>query len=237
MNKKTILIKISGASLKKGNSIFDFEQMNDLTRQIKEIKKQYKIAIVIGGGNIFRGNVAKEFKMERSDADYMGMLATIMNGIMLQNVLEHNDVKSKIYSALEVYSVCEPYTIRKALAALEDDYVCLFVAGTGSPYVTTDTGAALRACQIKADMILMGKNGVDGVYCSDPKTNQNAKRYDYLTYHDVIANKLEVMDLSALSLCEEHDIDILVFNIDSKNALVDVLNDRIHATVISNKDK
>lgn len=235
MDKKTILIKISGASLKKDHSVFDYEQINNLSLQIKKISKHYNIGIVIGGGNIFRGNLAKEFSMKRSDADYMGMLATIMNGMLLQNVLENNDVKVRLYSALEVHSVCEPYNIRKVNKAIKEGDVCIFVAGTGSPFVTTDTGAALRACQIGADFLLMGKNGVDGVYDCDPNKNKKAKRYDHLTYHDVIAKKLQVMDASALSLCEEQNIDIIVFNIDAKDSLIKALEDKIPRTVISNK--
>ena len=236
-NKKTILIKISGASLKTGDAAFDKQKINNLCEQIQWLQRKYNVGIVIGGGNIFRGNLASEFGLKRSDADYMGMLSTMINGMMLQNVLENYGVRTRIYSAIEINAVCEPYIIRKVQKSIGEGDVCIYVAGTGSPYVTTDTGAALRACQIEADIMMMGKNGVDGVYSADPNKNPNAIRYEHLTYHDVIAKKLQVMDSSALSLCEEQNIEILVFNIDEENAFINAIEGKIPVTTISQEKK
>lgn len=231
--KKRILVKVSGGSLKSNNDIFDLQKVENLAKQIFILSKDYQISLVIGGGNIFRGNLAKEFNINRNDADSMGMLATMINGLILQNVFTNNNIKSKLFSALKIDKIIDEYTTRYVNQCLDNDYVCILVAGTGSPFFTTDTGAALRAAETNSNMILMGKNGVDGVYDSDPMKNPNAQRFDFLTYDEIISKSLNVMDQSALTLCWDNNIDLLVFDIKKENSLIKALNKEIKTTLIS----
>lgn len=233
--KKRILVKVSGGSLKSNNDIFDLQKVENLAKQIFILSKDYQISLVIGGGNIFRGNLAKEFNINRNDADSMGMLATMINGLILQNVFSNNNIKSKLFSALKIDKIIDEYTTRNVNQSLDNDYVCILVAGTGSPFFTTDTGAALRAAETNSNMILMGKNGVDGVYDSDPLKNPNAQRFDFLTYDEIISKSLNVMDQSALTLCWDNNIDLLVFDIKKENSLIRALNKEIKTTLISKK--
>ena len=233
--KKRLLIKVSGASLKSEKSDFDILKIQNLAKQIKELSKNYTIGLVVGGGNIFRGNVAKDFELERNDADLMGMLATVINGLLIRNTFAQNGLNAKVYSALKMDRVCDEYAVRNVKKDLDNDVICIFVAGTGSPFFTTDTGAALRACEIGADIILMGKNGVDGVYDKDPLKHNDATRFDKLTFAEVLNKKLKVMDQSALTLCEDNNIDILVFDIDEQNCFVKAIDNKIKTTIISNK--
>lgn len=235
--KKRLLIKISGASLKSNDSIFDAQKIANLTKQISILSKEYQISLVIGGGNIFRGNLADEFGVNRSDADSMGMLATMINGILLDNVFANNNVKCKLFSALKIDKIINEYTTRSVNDALNNDYVCIFVGGTGSPFFTTDTGAALRAAETKSNVILMGKNGVDGVYNKDPHKYKDAIRYDFLTYDEIINQSLKVIDQSALTLCWDNNIDLLVFNINEKDCLLKAMNNQIKTTLISKGKK
>lgn len=235
--KKRLLIKISGASLKSNDSIFDAQKIANLTKQISILSKEYQISLVIGGGNIFRGNLADEFGVNRSDADSMGMLATMINGILLDNVFANNNVKCKLFSALKIDKIINEYTTRSVNDALNNDYVCIFVGGTGSPFFTTDTGAALRAAETKSNVILMGKNGVDGVYNKDPHKYKDAIRYDFLTYDEIINQSLKVIDQSALTLCWDNNIDLLVFNINEEDCLLKAMNNQIKTTLISKGKK
>ena len=233
--KKRILIKISGASLKSSDSVLDVSKIENLTKQISVLSKEYQISLVVGGGNIFRGTWSEEFQVNRNDADSMGMLSTMINGILLNNVFTKNNIKCKLFSALKVDKIIDEFTARDVNEALNNNYVCIFVAGTGSPYFTTDTGAALRAAETGSDMILMGKNGVDGVYNKDPLKYKDAVRFDFLTYEDIINQSLSVIDHSALTLCSDNNIDLLVFNINESDSLIKAMNKQIKTTLISRK--
>lgn len=235
--KKRILIKISGASLKGIDNTFEYDKVIAIAQQIKELTKKYLVSIVVGGGNIFRGNFENNFSLDKNDAHAIGMLATMINGIILFNVFKNNNIKTKLFSAVKIDKFIDEYTTRSVNEALENEYVCIFVGGTGNPHFTTDTGATLRAIETKSTLILMGKNGVDGVYSSDPKVNSNSIRYNKLTYLDIINKSLEVMDHSALTLCKENNIDILVFDINLPNSIIDALNKKINTTLISNEGK
>ena len=181
----------------------------------------FELALVVGGGNLFRGRTAAEAGMDRATADYAGMLATVINGLALQDALEREDLQVRTMSAITVAQVAEAYIRRRAIRHLEKGRVVLFVAGTGNPYVTTDTAAALRGVEIDAARLLMAKNGVDGVYTADPALDASARRYATISYRDAIAQNIGVvMDTAALSLCEENDLPILVFDIAAPDAIV-----------------
>ena len=217
---KRILLKLSGEALqgKKSHGI-DHPVLVSISRQIKEIKDSgVDIAIVLGAGNIFRGQEntsSRGLDMDRSVADYMGMLATVINGLALQNVLEKIGIPTRVMTAIEMQRVAEPYIRRKAIRHLEKGRVVIFVAGTGNPYFTTDTAAALRAIEINADVILKATK-VDGVYSADPLTVKGAKRFSSLRYIDVLKKGLKVMDATAVSLCMDNKLPIIVFNLNKE---------------------
>ena len=214
----------------------DAEMCATLARQIKEVRSlEVEVALVVGGGNIFRGQVAsKQFGLERSVGDYMGMLATVLNGMALQNALEQIGVETRVMTAIQIQAVAEPYIRRRALRHLEKNRVVIFVAGTGNPYFTTDTAAALRANEIGAEVIMKATK-VDGVYTADPVKNPNAKKYDRLSYMDVLNQNLKVMDSTAISLCMENNMPIMVFNLlTDGNIKKAVMGDKIGTMV--NKD-
>jgi uridylate kinase len=189
------------------------------------------MAIVIGGGNIFRGIAASSKGMDRASADYMGMLATVMNGIALQDALEKMDVQTRVQTAIEMREIAEPYIRRKAIRHLEKGRVVIFAGGTGNPYFTTDTTASLRAMEIGAEVILKATK-VDGIYDSDPLLNKRAQRYDELTYLDVLKKQLKIMDATAISLCMDHQIPIIVFNLKKRgNIKRAVLGDKVGTKV------
>ena len=171
------------------------------------------MAVVVGGGNIWRGKVGSEMGMDRTTADYMGMLATVMNALALQDAIEKLGSESRVMSSIDMRQVAEPYIRRKAIRHLEKKRVVIFAAGTGNPYFSTDTTAALRAAEIEADVILMGKNNVDGVYSADPMIDKSAVKYDQLTYLEVISKNLQVMDATASTLCMDNDIPLVVFSV------------------------
>ena len=200
----------------------DPETLRDIAKQVGRLRAQdVEVALVIGGGNLFRGRTAAEAGMDRATADYAGMLATVINGLALQDALEREGLEVRTMSAVALAQVAEPYIRRRAIRHLEKGRVVLFVAGTGNPYVTTDTAAALRGVEIDAARLLMAKNGVNGVYTADPALDPQAKRYATISYRDAIAQNLGVvMDTAALSLCEENDLPILVFDIAPANAIV-----------------
>lgn len=238
---KRILLKISGealAGIRKDGNILDSEVLHTFARAIKKIKEyDVDIAIVVGGGNIWRGKIATEVGMERSSADYMGMLATVINSIALQNILELNGVDTRVQTALQINAVAEPYIRRKAIRHLEKGRVLIFGGGTGNPYFSTDTTAALRAAEIGADVILMAKNGVDGVYDCDPRTNKNASLIKSITFKDLFQMGLQVMDNTAISLCMDNNIDLIVFNMSDPENIVKVIRGDDIGTVISNESK
>ena len=202
-----------------GNFGIDSEVMLQIAREIREVKNLgVEMAVVIGGGNIFRGIAASSKGMDRASADYMGMLATVLNALALQDALEKLGVQTRVQTAIEMREIAEPYIRRKAIRHLEKNRLVIFAAGTGNPYFTTDTTASLRAMEIGADVILKGTK-VEGVYDYDPLVDRRAKRYEELTYLDVLKKQLKVMDATAISLCMDHHIPIVVFNLKKKGNL------------------
>ena len=219
---KRVVLKLSGEALagSQGYGI-DPVTVDVISKQVVEVaKKGIQVAIVVGGGNIWRGLSGKAKGMDRVSADYMGMLATVMNALALQDAIEKNGVVTRVQTAITMQQVAEPYIRRRAIRHMEKGRVVIFGAGTGNPYFSTDTTAALRAAEIDADAILMAKNGVDGVYDSDPKVNPDARMYTHLSFLDVIQKQLGVMDATYTTLCMNNNIPIVVFNIDTKGNIV-----------------
>ncbi|BFT73041.1 MULTISPECIES: UMP kinase [Paenibacillus] len=231
---KRIVLKLSGEALagQQGYGI-DSEVITSIAQQVKDVVElNVEVAIVVGGGNIWRGIAGSEKGMDRATADYMGMLATVMNSLALQDALENIDVPTRVQSSITMQQVAEPYIRRKAIRHLEKARVVIFAAGTGNPYFSTDTTAALRAAEIEAEVILMAKNKVDGVYSADPFKDPTAKKFETLTYMEVISNNLGVMDSTASSLCMDNNIPLVVFNITEKgNIKRVVLGEKIGTTV------
>ena len=213
---KRVVLKLSGESLA-GDQGFGINPavVEAIAKQIKRVHEEgIEMAIVVGGGNIWRGLAGSAKGMERASADYMGMMATVMNALALQDGLEKLDVHTRVQTAIEMRQVAEPYIRRKAIRHMEKGRVVIFGAGTGNPYFSTDTTAALRAAEVEAEVILMGKKNTDGIYDSDPKENPDAKKFDELTYTDILSRRLAVMDSTATSLCMDNEIPLVVFNID-----------------------
>jgi uridylate kinase len=211
---RKILLKISGEALM-GSLNYGHDQniISRICTDIKAITRMgVQVCLVVGGGNIYRGMSGAEHGMERASADYMGMLATVLNALALQNALEKNGVDTRVLSAIQMMEICEPYIRRRAIRHMEHGRVVIFAAGTGNPFFTTDTTAALRAAEMGCDAILKGTQ-VDGVYSADPRKDKKATRYEELTYHQVLKNDLKVMDASAISLARENNIPIIVFSI------------------------
>ena len=219
-----ILLKVSGEALMGDRSFgIDLDVVNQIADEIKTVADAGReLCLVIGGGNIFRGLSGAAEGMDRTSADHMGMLATVMNALALQNVLEAKGVQSRVLSAFPIASVCEPYIRRRALRHLEKGRVVIFAAGTGNPFFTTDTAAALRAAEMKCDALVKGTQ-VDGVYSADPQTNPDATFYEHLSYMDVLSQDLKVMDASAISLARENNIPILVYSISARGGLGAIL--------------
>jgi uridylate kinase len=234
---KRVLLKVSGEVLMGASSYgIDPATVDAVAADVAAIQRSgVELCLVIGGGNIFRGVSGAAQGMERGAADYMGMLATVMNALAMQNALERIGVETRVQSAIHMASVCEPYIRRRAMRHLEKGRVVIFAAGTGNPYFTTDTAAALRAAEMGCDALLKGTS-VDGVYTADPKKDANAKRYDRLTYHDVLAQDLKVMDASAVSLMRENKIPIVVFSIKQPGAALAVIQGAGVFTVIGNQE-
>ncbi|MFC5558090.1 UMP kinase [Ureibacillus thermophilus] len=234
---KRVVIKISGEALA-GEAGFGISPkiIKSVAEDIKEVVDLgVEVAVVVGGGNIWRGKIGSEMGMDRASADYMGMLATVMNSLALQDALEKLEVETRVQSSIVMTQVAEPYIRRKAVRHLEKGRVVIFAAGTGNPFFSTDTTAALRAAEIDADAILMAKNNVDGVYSADPKIHRDAVKYDTLTYLDVIQQGLQVMDSTASTLCMDNDIPLIVFSIMEKgNIKRAVLGDKIGTVVRRN---
>lgn len=232
---RRVVLKLSGESLA-GNKGFgiDPEVVERIAREIREVKRTTKleVAVIVGGGNIWRGMAGSSKGMDRATADYMGMLATVMNALALQDALEHCEVDTRVQSAIEMRQVAEPYIRRRAIRHLEKGRVVIFAAGTGNPYFSTDTTAALRAAEIEADVILMAKRNTDGVYDSDPRYNPDAKKFTELEYIEVLQRGLGVMDSTATSLCMDNKIPIVVFSIDEPgNILKAALGENIGTVV------
>lgn len=219
---KRILLKLSGEALKgETPSGIDPATVKEIALQIKDAHDLgVEIGIVVGGGNIWRGKIAEGLGMDRAQADYMGMLATIMNGLAVQDALENIGVPTRAMTALPINQVAEPYIRRRAIRHLEKGRVCIFVGGLGSPYFSTDTACVLRATEIGAEIVLMAKNKTEGVYDSDPRTNPNAVMYDELTFSEILAKDLAVMDSTAASLCKDNKLPLIVFNMNTKGNIV-----------------
>lgn len=232
-----ILLKLSGEALMgPGQFGIDPDTVANMASEVKAAKEQgFEICLVIGGGNIFRGMAGAAKGMDRAQADYMGMLATVMNALAMQNALEQMGVETRVQSAIKMDQVCEPVIRRRAERHLEKGRVVIFAAGVGSPYFTTDTGAALRAAEMKCDALFKGTS-VDGVYDSDPKKNATATRFDRVGFTEVLAKDLKVMDASAVALCRDSNIPIVVFNIREAGNLAKVLAGEGTATIVTNEE-
>ena len=228
-----ILLKLSGEALM-GNLGFglDLKTVQNIALDIKSVKESgTQVCIVIGGGNIFRGIAGVANGLERSSADHMGMLATIINSLALQSVLEYESIATRVLSAIPMATVCEPYIRRRAIRHMEKGRVVIFAAGTGNPFFTTDTAAALRAAEMNCDALFKGTQ-VDGVYDDDPLTNKSAKRYEKISYKDVLTKDLKVMDASSISLARENNIPVVVFSIHSQGAFLGAVSGRGQFTYI-----
>jgi uridylate kinase len=232
---KRILLKLSGEALLGGVDYgIDPQIINRIAGEIREVVEEgVEVGIVIGGGNIFRGEGLARSGIDRVTGDHMGMLATVMNALALQDALERIDVYARVMSALRINEVCEDYIRRRAVRHLEKGRVTIFAAGTGSPFFTTDTAAALRAIEIGADVLLKATK-VDGVYSADPVTNPDARHYDTLTFDKVLTDKLGVMDATAIVMCRDNDVPLRVFNLNNSGALMRIVRGENVGTLVSN---
>lgn len=231
---KRVLLKLSGESLMGSKSFgIDSDIVEHIADEIQSAKKlEIEIGIVIGGGNIYRGLSASQQGVDRVTGDMMGMLSTVINSLALQNALEKRKIYTRVQSAIKMDEIAEPLIIRRALRHLEKKRIVIFASGTGEPYFTTDTAAALRAVEIKADVIIKGTR-VDGVYDSDPEKNKKAKMFKSLSYSEVLEKNLRVMDLTSITLCSENKLPIIVFNMNKKGNLKDLLSGKKIGTIIS----
>ena len=235
MKYKRILLKLSGESLMGSKQFgFDNDRITSYAKQIKEIRdKGVEVAIVIGGGNIFRGVQAEQGGMDRTHGDYMGMLATMINSMALQAALEAIKVETRLQSAIEMKEISEPFIRRKAVRHLEKGRVVIFGAGTGNPFFTTDSAASLRAIEVNAEVILKGTR-VDGIYTADPEKDPTATKFTTITFDEVYAKGLNVMDLTAFTLCKENNLPIIVFDMDTAGTLLKVLTEEHIGTLVHN---
>ncbi|WP_413627403.1 UMP kinase [Fructilactobacillus vespulae] len=234
---KRVVLKLSGEALagEKGFGI-NPPVIKKIAEEIKDVYNEgIQIAIVVGGGNMWRGEAGAEMGMERSQADYIGMLSTIMNGLALQDNLESLDVPTRLQTSIEMKQIAEPYIRRKAVRHLEKGRIVIFSGGTGNPYFSTDTAAVLRAAEIDADAILMAKNGVDGIYSADPNKNADAIKFDHLTQKDLLEKELNVMDSTASSLSKDNDIPLVVFNLNKSGNIKKVVEGKQIGTVVEGK--
>ena len=232
---KRVILKLSGEALagEKGYGI-DPVTVDSIAGQIQAVRESgLDVAIVNGGGNIWRGLSGSSKGMDRATADYMGMLATVINSLALQDALENRGVPTRVQTAIEMRQIAEPYIRRRAVRHLEKGRVVIFAAGTGNPYFSTDTTAALRAAEIEADAILMAKKGVDGVYDSDPKTNPSAVKYDEISIQEVVDKKLAAMDLTASIMCLEQKMPMLVFALDEENSIINTVHGKFTGTKVT----
>ncbi len=228
---KRVLIKLSGEALSGATGTgLNFEVLEGIAAQIKAVHEMgVEIGMVIGGGNFWRGRQGGG--MDRTTADHMGMLATVINSLAMQDVLEQADVDTRVQTALTITEVAEPYIMRRAIRHLSKGRVVIFGCGTGNPYFTTDTAAALRAAEIEADAILLAKN-IDGIYDSDPKTNKNAVKFDTISYLDFIGRGLTAMDTTAVSLCKDNNIPIVAFGLSEKDSIINAVKGKTNGTTI-----
>ena len=235
---KRVLLKLSGEALSGKEKNFDPEVLKSLATEIREAQQLgVELAIVVGGGNFIRGKTVADIGIDRVQGDYMGMLATIINALAIQSALEGVGVDTRVQTSIEMEKVAEPFIQRRAIRHLEKGRVVIFGGGTGSPYFSTDTTAALRASEIKADVILMAKNGVDGVYSADPKKDPNATRYEHLTYMDLLSKGLAVMDSTATSMCMDNNMELMVFNMNEPGNIVRAMKGEKIGTIINKEEK
>ena len=235
---KRVLLKLSGEALAGSERNFDSNILSQLAEEIREAHdKGIEIAIVVGGGNFIRGKVVAENGFDRVQGDNMGMLATVINALAIQSRLEDIGVDTRVMTSIEMQKVAEPFIQRRAIRHLEKGRVVIFGGGTGSPFFSTDTTAALRASEIKAYVILMAKNGVDGVYSADPKKDESATRFDHLSYMDLLNKNLQVMDSTATSMCKDNHIELVVFNMNEKGNIVKAMSGEKIGTSITKEDK
>ena len=235
---KRVLLKLSEEALSGKEKNFDPEVLKSLATEIREAQQLgVEIAIVVGGGNFIRGKTVADIGIDRVQGDYMGMLATIINALAIQSALEGVGVDTRVQTSIEMEKVAEPFIQRRAIRHLEKGRVVIFGGGTGSPYFSTDTTAALRASEIKADVILMAKNGVDGVYSADPKKDPNATRYEHLTYMDLLSKGLAVMDSTATSMCMDNNMELMVFNMNEPGNIVRAMKGEKIGTIINKEEK
>jgi uridylate kinase len=234
---KRVMLKLSGEALSGGRDYgIDTPTLIKVAKQIKKIEAMgVSVGIVVGGGNIWRGNQAEKEGMERVTADYAGMLATVINGLALQDVLEREGVDTRTQSALDIRQVAEPFIRRRAIRHLEKGRVVIFAGGTGNPYMTTDTAAALRAIEIGADVLLMTKNGVDGIYTADPRKNPRAKKINRITHLEALKKRLAVMDSTALSLCLDNKLPIIVFDLKARDGIQQAILGKPIGTLVSSE--
>ena len=234
---KRVLLKLSGEALMgEGRYGIDPEVTERLARQIKQLHDDgVQVGIVVGGGNIFRGLAGSAKGMDRAQADYMGMLATVMNALALQDAFERLDAPCRVMSAIQMNEVCEPYIRRRAINHLQKGDIVIFAAGSGNPYFTTDTAAALRACEIGAECLLKATK-VDGVYDKDPVSNPDAVRFDRITYHEVLVRGLQVMDSTAAALCQDNRMPLIVLNIEGEDNIKNALKGEPVGTVVVQED-
>jgi uridylate kinase len=232
-----VLLKLSGEALM-GDLDFgtDPETLKAIAGQIAHVRDQgVEVAVVLGAGNLYRGMAGAAAGMDRATADYMGMLAIVLNALALQDALEKDGVHTRVQSAIEVQEVAEPYIRRRAMRHLEKGRVVIFAAGTGNPFFTSDTAAALRAVEIHAEALLMAKNGVEGVYTADPRTDPDARFLEHITYMEALEKRLRVMDLTALTLCMENDLPIYVFNMDDERNIERIVSGERVGTLVTNE--
>lgn len=234
---KRVLLKLSGEAFR-GEAAYgiDTTTLAKIAKQIKQtIEMGVGVAIVVGGGNIWRGVRAEQAGMDRVTADYAGMLATVINALALQDALEKEKVTTRTQSSIGIQQVAEPYIRRRAIRHLEKGRAVIFAGGTGNPYMTTDTAASLRAIEIEAEVLLMAKNNVDGIYSADPRKDPNAKKFDKITHHEALNMRLEIMDATALSLCLENRLPIIVFDLQAPRSIEQAVLGEPIGTLVSNE--
>ena len=232
-----LILKISGEALSENGIGISVEKVNNIAQEIKELYElgDIQLGIICGAGNIWRGRDAIVNGMDRTNADYMGMLGTILNCVALQSSLEKLGLDTRVMTSITVPEIAEPYIRRKAISHMTKGRICIFGGGTGNPFFSTDTTAALRASELGCSRILMAKNGTDGVYDSDPRKNKDAKRFDVISHQDLLEKKLEVMDLTASTLCASNNIDIFVFDMNVKGNIKKAANDLSIGTLVTTK--
>lgn len=230
---RRVLLKLSGEVFGGGAVGINPDVVNDAASQVAAaVREGIQVAIVVGGGNFFRGAELSQRGMERTRADYIGMLGTVMNALALQDFIEKQGVETRVQSAIAMAQVAEPYIPRRAIRHMEKGRVVIFGAGAGMPYFSTDTVSAQRALEIKADVVLMSKNGVDGVYDSDPRRNPDAQRFDSLTFNDALQRNLQVVDAAAFALCMENELPMMVFNMNDEGAVTRALRGEMIGTLV-----